>query len=72
MSSRTTAGPAGRPLRRRRGSGAAAAMALYERFCGTLSALGLRVERGTFRARMNVHSINDGPVCILLDSKRVF
>ncbi len=50
----------------------AAAMALYERFCGALSALGLRVERGTFRARMNVHSINDGPVCILLDSKRVF
>ena len=31
-------------------------------------ALGVRVETGRFRAHMKVHSVNDGPVTILLDS----
>jgi D-aminoacyl-tRNA deacylase len=31
-------------------------------------ALGVRVETGRFRAHMQVHSVNDGPVTIFLDS----
>ncbi len=31
----------------------------------------LTVETGRFAAAMRVHSINDGPICILLDSRRV-
>jgi D-tyrosyl-tRNA(Tyr) deacylase len=31
-------------------------------------ALGLRVETGRFRADMHVHSVNDGPVTIWIDS----
>lgn len=45
---------------------------LYEKFCGELARKGLEVVRGRFRAEMQVSSINDGPVCILLDSKKVF
>ena len=48
------------------------ANALYEKFCQTLSATGLEVKKGVFRAYMQVESINDGPICILLDSKKVF
>jgi D-tyrosyl-tRNA(Tyr) deacylase len=40
---------------------------LYERFCADLAALGVRVERGVFGARMAVELVNDGPVTILLD-----
>jgi D-tyrosyl-tRNA(Tyr) deacylase len=32
---------------------------------------GLRVETGRFAAHMDVQSVNDGPICILLDSRRV-
>lgn len=45
---------------------------LYEFFCDTLTATGLQVLRGVFRACMQVHAVNDGPVCILLDSRKVF
>lgn len=48
------------------------AMSLYERLCDKLSAMGLTVARGVFRAHMEVASINDGPICVLLDSKRLF
>jgi D-aminoacyl-tRNA deacylase len=48
------------------------ALALYERLCEVLSGMGLTVARGVFRAHMEVTSINDGPICILLDSKRIF
>ena len=40
---------------------------LYECFCDTLAANGLRVERGVFGARMAVELVNDGPVTIVLD-----
>jgi D-aminoacyl-tRNA deacylase len=40
---------------------------LYERFCAALAALGPRVERGVFGARMAVELVNDGPVTIVLD-----
>jgi len=45
---------------------------LYEYFCAKLAEYGVRVERGVFRAAMTVASVNAGPVCILLDSHRVF
>lgn len=43
------------------------AEALYERFCAELAALGPRVARGVFGARMAVELVNDGPVTIILD-----
>ncbi len=48
------------------------ARVLYELFCEALGREGLTVRRGSFGATMNVHSINTGPVCILLDSRRTF
>jgi len=48
------------------------ANALYERLCDDLAAAGLAVARGVFRAAMLVESVNVGPICILLDSKRLF
>jgi D-tyrosyl-tRNA(Tyr) deacylase len=48
------------------------ALTLYNEFCNLLSATGVRTERGRFREHMDVHSVNDGPICILLDSRRVF
>ena len=48
------------------------ANALYERLCESLAAAGLTVARGVFRAAMRVESVNVGPICILLDSKRLF
>jgi D-aminoacyl-tRNA deacylase len=40
---------------------------LYESLCNELAALGVRVERGVFGARMAVSLVNDGPVTIVLD-----
>lgn len=48
------------------------AVALYESFCDALQWPGLNVARGVFGASMRVCSVNDGPVCILLDSHRKF
>jgi D-aminoacyl-tRNA deacylase len=39
---------------------------VYERFCASLAALGVVVERGVFGARMAVELVNDGPVTIVL------
>ena len=49
-----------------------AANALYERFCALLREKGLAVATGVFRAEMEVELVNDGPVTILLDSRRLF
>ena len=49
-----------------------AANALYERFCALLRERGLEVATGVFRASMEVELVNEGPVTILLDSKRTF
>lgn len=46
----------------------ARAEALYERFCSAVEAEGVRCERGRFGARMEVESVNDGPVTLLIDS----
>lgn len=41
---------------------------LYDRLCAELTDLGGQVERGVFGADMQVASINDGPVTLILDS----
>ena len=48
------------------------AIALYDEYCAGLRAAGLEVAQGVFRARMTVSLINEGPVTILLDSRRAF
>jgi len=45
---------------------------LYERFCDALTALGVETARGSFGDYMDVQAVNAGPICILLDSRRVF
>lgn len=45
---------------------------LFERFCTACREQGARVETGRFRAHMMVELTNDGPVTILVDSKRTF
>ncbi len=47
------------------------AVLLYEELIGRLKEK-LRVQTGVFQAQMQVSLINDGPVTILLDSKRMF
>ena len=46
------------------------AKALYEDVVGELRASGLPVATGEFQAMMHVELVNDGPVTILIDSKR--
>lgn len=48
------------------------AVPLYESFLAHLRAGGLRVEIGEFGAHMQVRLLNDGPVTLLLDTKKVF
>jgi D-tyrosyl-tRNA(Tyr) deacylase len=45
---------------------------LYERVATGLRAAGLPVQTGLFGADMAVELVNDGPVTILLDTKRAF
>jgi len=45
---------------------------LYEEVVRTLQASGLTVATGEFQAMMQVSLVNDGPVTLLLDSKRRF
>ena len=45
---------------------------LYEKFVDMLKESGLKVETGKFGAHMSVDIQNDGPVTILLDSKKEF
>jgi D-tyrosyl-tRNA(Tyr) deacylase len=48
----------------------AAARPVYEALVAALRALNLKVETGEFQAHMHVELANDGPVTILLDSRR--
>lgn len=48
------------------------ARALYEEVVRELKTSGLRVETGEFQATMQVALVNDGPVTILLDSRKTF
>jgi len=46
------------------------AVKLYDYFVTRVRAAGLRCETGKFQAMMDVESVNQGPVTILLDSKK--
>jgi D-tyrosyl-tRNA(Tyr) deacylase len=48
------------------------ARALFDRFCERVRTHGVRVETGRFGADMQVESLNDGPVTLLLDSSKAF
>ena len=50
----------------------AEAQPLYERFVARLRESGLAVEQGVFRAMMDVSLVNQGPVTLLLDSRKLF
>jgi D-aminoacyl-tRNA deacylase len=50
----------------------ALAQALYEDVGRALEGYGLRVATGIFQAEMQVELVNDGPVTILLDSRKTF
>ncbi|MBW7905402.1 MAG: D-tyrosyl-tRNA(Tyr) deacylase [Phycisphaerae bacterium] len=43
---------------------------LIEQLAAGIRARGVAVETGRFAAYMQVESVNDGPICILLDSRR--
>lgn len=45
---------------------------LYQEYVGALRRRGLRVETGVFQAMMEVELVNEGPVTLLLDSKKEF
>jgi D-tyrosyl-tRNA(Tyr) deacylase len=45
---------------------------LYEFFVQQIQTLGLRCETGRFQEMMQVELVNEGPVTILLDSKKEF
>jgi D-tyrosyl-tRNA(Tyr) deacylase len=48
------------------------AVPMYEALVEKWRSLGIHVETGVFGADMQVSLINDGPVTILLDSRRIF
>lgn len=45
---------------------------LYQSFVAELRGHGLRVETGQFQAQMEVRLTNDGPVTLMLDSRKAF
>lgn len=45
---------------------------LYESFVAEVRGQGLQVETGRFQTHMNVSLVNDGPVTLLLDSRKTF
>ena len=48
------------------------ARTLYELLAAKYRERGITVETGVFREMMKVYSVNDGPVTLLLDSRRSF
>ena len=48
------------------------AVPMYDAYCQGLRDAGIHVETGIFQADMKVMLINDGPVTLLLDSRRTF
>lgn len=45
---------------------------LFERFCEAVRGHDLSVETGRFRTHMKVELVNEGPVTILIDTKKTF
>ncbi len=50
----------------------AIANSLYETLCGQLREAGLDVQTGRFQKTMAVEAVNEGPINILVDSRRGF
>jgi D-tyrosyl-tRNA(Tyr) deacylase len=48
------------------------AESLYEQFVAAVRSRGIEVATGKFRAHMDVSLVNDGPVTLLLDSRKLF
>ena len=48
------------------------AQPIYERFVEAVGESGVNVQAGVFGADMKVHLVNDGPVTILIDSRKIF
>jgi D-aminoacyl-tRNA deacylase len=48
------------------------AQRLYSQFVADVQSCGVQVATGRFQAHMDVALINDGPVTVLLDSRRAF
>ncbi|MDG2130439.1 MAG: D-aminoacyl-tRNA deacylase [Fuerstiella sp.] len=48
------------------------ANSLYQSFVAEMRGRGVVVETGTFQAQMDVELVNDGPVTLLLDSRKTF
>ena len=46
--------------------------ALYQEFMRAMAKIGVPVKAGVFQAMMDVELINDGPVTMLLDSRKLF
>jgi D-tyrosyl-tRNA(Tyr) deacylase len=46
------------------------AQPLYQRFCALCRERGVRLAEGVFRATMQVRLVNEGPVTLLLDSRK--
>lgn len=53
-------------------AGGPAAQGLYEQVITDLRSSGVAVQTGQFGAMMQVESVNDGPICVPLDSRRLF
>ncbi len=49
-----------------------AAESLYLAFTANLASRGVTVQTGVFGAKMEVRLINDGPITLLLDSRKLF
>ena len=45
---------------------------LYNSFCAAVRGYGIPVETGRFQQHMQVTLVNDGPVTLLLDSRKLF
>lgn len=45
---------------------------LYQEFIAEVRGQGIRVETGRFQADMQVSLVNDGPVTLLIDSRKLF
>lgn len=45
---------------------------LYGSFIAEVRGCGIQVETGTFQAHMEVSLVNDGPITLLLDSRKLF
>jgi D-aminoacyl-tRNA deacylase len=55
-----------------RAAGSESGRLLFDAVVSELRAGGLRVETGVYQAHMAVELVNDGPVTILLDSRKAF